>query len=298
MSPPTSPPLPERLLILGLGYCGSEVARQAQTRGIHCSATRRDVQGRIDGVEVWPLGTQAPGEGVMQALAQADALLCTLPPDALGDPAARALGACIEAAPRLRWLGYLSSTGVYAERGGGVVDPAHPADAKAPMAVQRLLAEAQWRALAQARGIDSAVFRLAGIYGPGRNVLEALAEGSARHVHAPGVLFNRVHVHDIARAVLASMQRPCGDALYLLADNQPAEPSEVLAYAANISGLPLPEAIPLDDARVSPGLRRFYQSSKRIDARLSWQALGVEPRYPDFRAGLDAIWKARQTAEP
>lgn len=288
-------PLPKNLLILGFGYCGSEVARQATALGIRCKATQREVRSSIDGVDVIAFDARELSAEFLTALNNADAVLCTLPPDDDGDPAARALQGHIANAANLRWIGYLSSTGVYANRDGGIIDEGSEADATDAVATRRLLAEKQWCTIANERDIASAVFRLAGIYGPHRNAIKSLQEGSARKVHAPGVLFNRVHVHDIARAVIAAMQRPQRNALYLIADNEAAEQSRVLEYAAEITGLNLPKPMSLDDPEMTEGLRRFYESSKRINAHASWQALGIQPHFANYREGLNEIKSNGQT---
>ncbi len=189
-----------------------------------------------------------------------------------------------------RCVGYLSSTAVYADRDGGWVDERSSADADGDTALRRLRAEQQWRAFAQARGLASAVFRLPALYGRGRNALVQLAQGKARHVIRPGLVFNRLHVEDLAAAVLVAMRRPQGHALYLPADDAPAPPQDVLAHAALLSGLPLPAAQAWDDPAVPASLRRFYASNKRIDSRGTRAALEWQPRFATYRDGLADAW--------
>lgn len=227
-----------------------------------------------------------PSPALLDEIAQAEAVLCSVPPDADGDPALRLLLPALQASPALRWVGYLSSTSVYADRAGGWVDERSAADAIEAAGVQRLRAEAQWRALAEQRGIASALFRLPGLYGPGRNALLQLAQGRARHVVRPGLVFNRLHVDDLATVVVASMQRPCVNGLYLPADDEPAPPQEVLAFAAQLGDFAMPPAVAWDDPVLSPTLRRFYESNKRIDSRGTREALGWQPRFPSYREGL------------
>ncbi|MBH1738338.1 epimerase [Stenotrophomonas maltophilia] len=276
------------MLILGLGWSGGAMARHLQALGAHVAGTVRDpASAPRDGLRRHPLGADAtPSPALLDEIAQAEAVLCSVPPDADGDPALRLLLPALRASPALRWVGYLSSTSVYADRAGGWVDERSAADATEAAGVQRLRAEAQWRALAGERGIASAVFRLPGLYGPGRNALLQLAQGRARHVVRPGLLFNRLHVDDLVTVVIASMQRPCVDGLYLPADDEPAPPQEVLAFAAQLGGFAMPPAVAWDDPALSPTLRRFYQSNKRIDSRGTREALAWAPRFPSYREGL------------
>ena len=286
-------PLPAPVLLFGLGYCGTRLALRLAERGVACAGTVRGQGEAGDGDDIPRLRFPGAGEDAVRAcLAQAEALVCTIPPDAEGDPAVRAFREAIATAPRLRWIGYLSSTGVYAGRDGAVVDEHSVADADDATARQRLLAETQWTALAAVRGIPVHVFRLAGLYGPGRNALVQLAQGRARWLDRPGVLFNRVHVDDVCDAALAAMSRPFppGRQTWLLADDAPASAREVLAHAAAISDLPMPPPLADDDPRVTPALLRFYAGGKRIDSGHARRELGWVPCYRDYRAGLAAAW--------
>lgn len=280
--------LPSRMLILGMGWSGCVLAQHLQALGVHVAGTVRDpASAPHDGLRRHALRADAtPSPALLDEIAQAEAVLCSVPPDADGDPALRLLLPALQASPALRWVGYLSSTSVYADRAGGWVDERSAADATEAAGVQRLRAEAQWRALAEQRGIASALFRLPGLYGPGRNALLQLAQGRARHVVRPGLVFNRLHVDDLATVVIASMQRPCVDGLYLPADDEPAPPQEVLAFAAQLGDFAMPPAVAWDDPALSPTLRRFYESNKRIDSRGTREALGWQPRFPSYREGL------------
>ena len=284
-------PLPSPVLILGMGWSGRVLAARLQARGVQVAGTVRDPAAMADdGLRRHRLHVDAaPSPALLQDIAQAQAVLCSVPPDAQGDPALRQLLPALRASPSLRWIGYLSSTAVYADRGGGWIDENSVADASEAAGVQRRLAEAQWQALTDERGIASAVFRLPGLYGPGRNALLQLAEGRARHVVRPGLVFNRLHVEDLAAVVIAAMQRPTRDGLYLPADDEPAPPQEVLAYAAKLGGFALPPALAWDDPAVSATLRRFYQSNKRIDSRGTREALGWTPQFATYREGLETL---------
>ncbi|WP_414608820.1 NAD-dependent epimerase/dehydratase family protein [Stenotrophomonas pavanii] len=285
---PQASALPGRVLILGLGWSGRVLAAQLQARGVQVAGTVRDpAASPDDGLRRYPLRTGTPpAPSLLEEIARAEAVLCSVPPDAEGDPALRMLLPALHASPALRWVGYLSSTSVYADRAGGWIDESSAADATEAVGVQRRLAEAQWRALAEQRGIASAVLRLPGLYGPGRNALLQLAQGRARHVVRPGLVFNRLHVQDLAAVIIAAMQRPVAQGMYLPSDDEPAPPQDVLAFAAQLGGFAMPPAVAWDDPALSPALRRFYQSSKRINSRGTRAALGWQPRFPSYREGL------------
>jgi nucleoside-diphosphate-sugar epimerase len=282
--------LPTRVLILGMGWSGCVLATQLQARGVHVVGTVRDPSSAPDdGLLRHQLHADTPpSPALLHEITQTEAVLCSVPPDAEGDPALRLLLPALQGSPALRWVGYLSSTSVYADRAGGWINETSVADATETTGVRRLLAEAQWLALADQRGIASAVFRLPGLYGPGRNALLQLAEGRARHVIRPGLAFNRLHVEDLAAVIIASMQRPAHRGLYLPSDDEPAPPQDVLAFAAKLGGFAMPPAVAWDDPTLSPTLRRFYESNKRIDSRGTRQALGWKPRFPTYREGLRA----------
>lgn len=285
--------LPKRIFILGLGYSGQAIARRLLALGVAVDGTVREPAAHaIDGLARHRLASDQPVDAsLLEALGRADAVLCTVPPDADGDPAMRLVRAALASSRALRWVGYLSSTAVYAGRDGGWVDEASLADGSSPSALQRLHAERQWQALASERGIDSAVFRLPGLYGRGRNALVQLAAGRARHVVRPGLVFNRLHVQDLADVVVAALQHPRPAARYLPADDEPAPPQQVLAYAAQLGGYALPAQQQWDDPAVSPSLRRFYEGNKRIDSRGTRAMLQWQPRFPSYREGLQDAWE-------
>lgn len=283
--------LPTRVLILGMGWSGRVLAARLQALGVQVAGTVRDpASAPADGLLRHRLDANAAlSPALLDAVADADAVLCSVPPDAEGDPALRLLQAALRDSAALRWVGYLSSTSVYADRGGGWIDERSPADALTTAGVQRRLAESQWQTLADARGIASAVFRLPGLYGRDRNALLQLAQGRARHVVRPGLVFNRLHVEDLASVVIAAMRRPAFAAVHLPSDDEPAPPQDVLAFAAQLGGFSMPPAMAWDDPALSPTLRRFYESSKRIDSRGTREALHWAPRFASYREGLSDL---------
>ncbi len=222
------------------------------------------------------------------AIAAADGILVSLPPDGIGDPVLVRHEAALAARPDHAWIGYLSTTGVYGDRQGGWVDEE---SALAPVNDRgrwRRAAERAWAAT----GLPVHLFRLAGIYGPGRSAFDRLREGRAQRVVKPGQVFSRIHVDDMAAVLAASMARPDPGRTYNVADDEPAPPQDVIAFAAELLGMPVPPEVPLEAAELSPMARSFYAESKRVANRRIKDELGVTLAYPDYRAGLRAILAA------
>ena len=269
------------LLSLGHGYSAAALARHLIPQGWSVIGTTRSrPEGlRAEGVEplLWP-GDLAP------ALARASHILISAAPDANGDPFLQAARPMIEAA-RPAWVGYLSTTSVYGDHQGGWVDEDTPLNPQSARAVQRVLAERQWLAT----GLPVHIFRLAGIYGPGRGPFQKVRDGSARRIVKPGQVFSRIHVDDIARELAASIARPAPGTVYNVCDNDPAPPEDVLTEAARLLGLPPPPEVPFDQAEMTPMARSFYSESKRVRNDRIKTALGVELAYPDYRSGLAAL---------
>jgi nucleoside-diphosphate-sugar epimerase len=217
-------------------------------------------------------------------------LLVSVPPDAAGDSVLARHGNDIAAIPGLSWLGYLSTTGVYGDRCGGWVDETSQLLPTGERGRRRLAAEQSWLDLWRDRGVPVHIFRLAGIYGPGRSPFDALRAGTARRIHKPGQVFSRIHVADLVSVLLASMARPRPGAVYNVCDNAPAPPEAIIAHAAELLGVEPPPLVPLEAARLSPMARSFYEDNKRVANRLIKTELGVTLRYPDYPIGLAAIW--------
>ena len=296
MSPPQSPPLkfaPKRLFCFGLGYSGSVLARSLLADGWTVAGTCRDSKARDAlagaGIDGFLFDGGGPMEGAGPALAGATHLLSSVPPDGDGDAVLRHHRADIAAHGDWDWVGYLSTTGVYGDTGGAVVDETAPLRPTSERARRRVLAEEAWRALANAH-----VFRLAGIYGPGRSALDQARAGTARRVLKPGHVFSRIHVDDIAVVLRASMDTPRPGAAYNVCDDHPAEPARVTAYACELLGLDPPPAVAFEDASrdMSAMGRSFWRDHRRVDNALIKEELGVTLQYPDYRAGLRAILAA------
>lgn len=250
------------------------------------SLSRLGVEGRVfDGAGADPhIAGDLAGD-----IAAADALVVSIPPDGDGDPVLRAFADAIAVSPRLSWIGYLSTIGVYGDHAGGIVDEATPTEASSPRAAARIAAERDWLALGARSGKAVQIFRLAGIYGPGRSAIDQLRRGAARRIVKPGQVFNRIHVEDIARTLDASLRRPRAGAIYNVCDDEPAPPQDVVAFAARLLGVEPPPEIPFDAADLSPMGREFYASCKRAsNARIRGE-LGVDLACPTYREGLAAI---------
>ena len=192
-------------------------------------------------------------------------------------------GRYCERCRQLSWLGYLSTTGVYGDRGGGWVDETAQLLPTGERGRRRVAAEKGWLDLWQDRGVPVHIFRLAAIYGPGRSAFDALRAGTARRIDKPGQVFSRIHVADLASVLIASMERPRPGAVYNVCDDDPAPPAAVVAYAAELLGIEPPPLVPLDAAGLSPMARSFYDDNKRVANRLLKTELGVTLRYPDYR---------------
>jgi nucleoside-diphosphate-sugar epimerase len=281
------------LLSIGHGYSARALGRLLLARGWRVIGTTRDPERaaalRAEGVEaaLWPL------ENPAAAVAACDHVLSSAAPDAQGDPALRALGPLLAArAPRIRWAGYLSTTGVYGHHRGDWVDEATALDPSTDRGRARVAAEAAWRALAEASGLPLHVFRLAGIYGPGRGPFQKVLSGQARRIVKPGQVFSRIHVDDIAATLLASIDRPDPGAIYNVCDDEPAPPEDVLSEAARLLGLPPPPEVAWDEAEMTPMARSFYAESKRVSNRRIRDELGVRLSHPTYREGLAAVMAA------
>jgi nucleoside-diphosphate-sugar epimerase len=272
------------LLVLGHGYSAAALARRLIPLGWSVTGTTRtrgdDLLAQGVTPILWP-GDLAP------ALARATHILASAAPDKGGDPFLQASGQMI-AASKAEWVGYLSTTVVYGDHHGGWVDETTPLNPQSTRAHQRIMAEQQWLAT----GLPVHIFRLAGIYGPGRGPFEKLRNGTARRVIKPGQVFSRIHVEDIASTLMASIARPNPGQAYNVCDDEPAQPQDILSHAAHLLGLPEPPEVSFDQAEMTPMARSFYSESKRVRNNRIKQELGVQLAYPGFRQALQAILEA------
>ena len=255
------------MLIFGMGYSASRIADRLRAQGWEVAGTSRS--GR-DGTIMFD-----DDAVVVTALARADAVLVSIPPDAAGDPVLSRYGDTVRTT---RWIGYLSSTGVYGDTGGAWVDESAPVGGRRSA---RNDADQAWLAL------GARVFRLPGIYGPGRSALDRVAEGKAHRIDLPDQVFSRVHVDDIASGVIAGLDGPPG--AYNLADDAPCGQNAVIEFAAQLLGLAPPPLQTMDEAGLSPMARSFYAENRRVANGKAKRVLGWQPAYPDYRAGLRAL---------
>lgn len=272
------------LLSLGHGYSARALARRLIPQGWRVIGTTRKAEKaealRAEGVEplLWP-GDPGP------ALAEATHILCSAAPDAQGDPFLRAVPGI--AGSKAVWVGYLSTTGVYGDHDGGWVDETTPLTPQSDRGRQRVVAERQWLET----GLPVHIFRLAGIYGPGRGPFEKVRDGSARRIIKPGQVFGRIHVDDIAQVLEASIRQPNPGAAYNVCDDNPCPPQDVISYAARLLGLPEPPAVAFEEVAptMTPMALGFYSESKRVRNDRIKDELGVRLLYPDYPEGLAAL---------
>ncbi len=285
-----------RLFVFGLGYSAQVFARRLRARGWRVAGTTRSPEAatafRAEAVEAFLFDRERPLPDPAAALAGTTHLLAGVPPDEAGDPALDLHGPEIAACKGLAWAGYLSTTGVYGDRGGGRVDEDSVLEPTSARAKRRVVAERAWLELHRTRGLPLHIFRLAGIYGPGRSALDQARAGSARRVDKPGQVFSRIHVDDIATVLEASIARPHPGRAYNLCDDNPAPPAEVVAQACALLGREPPPLVPFEAAGLSAMARSFYRDNKRVSNRRIKEELGVALAYPDYQAGLAAILAA------
>lgn len=277
-----------RLFILGLGYSARHFVRKFGGSFSHVAGTVRDPAKRDDlaGIEVHSFSGSRPADATVDRIRNADVLLISIPPGSAGDPALAALGDVIAAGRRKAV--YLSTIGVYGDHAGRWVDESTPSQSGLNRARMRVVAEQAWTDTVQG---DVAILRLAGIYGPGRNALVTLRSGTARRIIKPGQVFNRIHVDDIASAIMAAINHN-SSGTWNVCDDEPAPPQDVIAYAAQLMGIAPPAEEAFATAEMSAMARSFYASSARVsNARLKHE-LGVTLAYPTYRHGLDALWRA------
>ena len=223
-------------------------------------------------------------------------LLISTPPDDEGDPVFMAHANDILRIPNLQWIGYLSTTAVYGDRNGGAVDENSEIRPTSKRGSRRARAEQQWLSLYRDHGLPVHIFRLAGIYGPGRSALDSIRAGVARRIDKPGQVFNRIHVEDIAQTLIASMNHPNPGAAYNLADDDPEPSHEVIRYAGELLGIDVPPVIPFNEADMAPIALSFYKDNKFVLNNRIKQELGVTLKYPDYKVGLKGCLDAERAA--
>jgi nucleoside-diphosphate-sugar epimerase len=282
------------LFVFGLGYSAGAFARTMKGRADPIGGTVRTEEKaarlRAEGIAAVVFDGKAPGAGVGAALANATHLLVSIAPGEEGDPVLTHHAGDILAARELGWIGYLSTVGVYGNYGGAWVSERTTPHARPGRSLRRLEAEKAWQKLGDERQTPLAIFRIAGIYGPGRNALRNLEDGTARRIVRPDQVFNRIHVDDIAAALAAAIERNAAG-IFNLADDEPCPPQDVVEFAATLMGMPAPPEIPFENADLTPMARSFYGENKRVSNRRLKDELGVALRYPTYREGLESLWR-------
>lgn len=286
----TGPLAGRHLVILGLGYAAEAVARQAMAMGARVSGTTRN--------EVKAARLQAEGVKILaiegdelypDALADVTDLLISIPPTPEGCPGVPMIAPELPGARNLRWIGYFSSSAIYGDCGGDWIDETRELAPRSRDALARLDAEQDWREIARFRNTALDIMRIAGIYGPGRDRIASLRDGTARVIDKPGQVFNRIHRDDIAGAVLAAMQSPAGTRVTNLADGAPCSSVELMHGVARMLGLDPPAVTPWDPAALPPAMAGFYAENRRLKNDRLLALPGFALRYPDWRAGYRAI---------
>jgi nucleoside-diphosphate-sugar epimerase len=289
------------LICLGLGYSAEHYVKQFGEKFDRIVGTVRSAE-RVAALNAHPEGRlgavvfdgETASPELLRAIGQADAALISIPQDEDGDAVLRVCGDAFATAPHLRAVIYLSTVGVYGDRGGAWVDEDTPAAPTSGRGGDRLAAEQAWRDFGTRRGIAVAILRLAGIYGPARNALTQLAHGQARRIVKPGQVFNRIHVGDIAQVIDAAFTRNASG-IFNVADDEPSPPGDPIAFAAQLMGGDPPREIPFEQAvpTMSPMALSFWQECRRVKNDKLKRELGVSLRYPTYREGLRALFEAK-----
>jgi nucleoside-diphosphate-sugar epimerase len=281
------------LFCFGLGYSAETLVREHGTRFTSISGTVRTLDKarrlRDMGVEAIVYAGGEAGPNVTAALASADAVLVSAAPDEAGDPMLRQLRPALDTAERLRLVIYLSTVGVYGDHGGDWVSEAMHPNPTSERGQRRVEAEKGWFTYGQMRGIGVQCHRLAGIYGPGRSVLDDLKDGTARRIIKPGQVFNRIHVADIAGAIMAGLSHPDVSGPVNVCDDEPCPPQDVVTYGAKLLGVAAPPETPFAQARLSAMGRSFYSESKKCRNDKLRHTLGYALRFPTYREGLASL---------
>ena len=286
------PTLQPHLTFLGFGFVAKALTRALDGQNFRLSAivrTRRaDEEARFPQVKFldWTTGTDP---AITAAISGSNHIVSSVPPRKEGDPAMQLLAPLLDELPALKWLALLATTGPYGDRGGAWVDETAKIAPDHIRASLRARQELDWLDLGQKKALPVHIFRLSGIYGPGRSAFDKLRRGSARRIIKRDQVFSRIHVDDIAQTLIASMARPNPGAIYNLADDLPAPPQDVIEFAANLLGLPVPPDEDFATAEISPMARSFYADNRRVANAKIKSELGIRLRYPDYKTGLRAI---------
>lgn len=281
------------LLVFGYGYTACIIGQQLLAEGWRVIGTTRSKDKTIQMTAVGIKPVLWPGTDISSALADATHILLSAAPSEGGDPVLHRLESEFRnSAAHCKWVGYLSTTAVYGDRDGGWVDETSDLTPATRRGQLRVDAERAWLKLGEETGLPVHIFRLAGIYGPGRGPFAKVRAGTARRIIKKGQVFSRTHVEDIVQVLRASINRPSAGAIYNVCDNDPAPPQDVIAQAARMLNLPVPQSEDFETAEMTPMARSFYAESKRVSNRKILDELGITLKYPDYHRGLTALLDA------
>lgn len=286
--------MPE-LFCFGFGYSAQELATRLQQKDWTVVGSVRSLEGvqalKSKGFDPVLFGGKTPDRKISQYLARCTHLLLSAPPDDAGDPLLVHHADDLAAAEKLSWIGYLSTVGVYGNHDGAWITEHASLNTNRKRGRRRVAAEQAWLDFGQDTGKAVQVFRLAGIYGPGRSAVDRMKAGQARRIIKPGQVFNRIHVADIATVLEASIASPNPGAIYNVCDDEPAPPQDLITYAAEILNMEPPPEIPFEEADLTPMARSFYGDNKRISNARIKEELGVTLAFPNYREGLRSVYQ-------
>ena len=289
----------KRMFVFGYGYAARVIGKRLVEDGWQVTGTTRTEAGRAaitqSGAKALVFDGETAAQDLRTELAQTSHVLVSIAPDEQGDPVLRALPDVLTSAPLCEWIGYLSTVGVYGDHDGAWVEEATSPVPVSARSQRRIAAEQAWKVAAASAQVPLQIFRLAGIYGLGRSAIDKLCAGTARRLVKPGQVFNRIHVDDIAGAVLAGLAHPAITGIFNVTDDHPCPPQDVIAYAAELLGIPPPPEQDFATVDLSPMARSFYGENKRVSSARLKTALGYDLRYPTYREGLRAVLDHRDT---
>lgn len=282
-----------QMFAFGFGYCAQELGARLKAQGWSIAGTARTgekvQQLAQSGFEAAEFSGEQSMPDVSRLLQGTTHLVHSIPPGQDGDHVLQHYEQELEGLSTLRWVGYLSTVGVYGDQDGQWVNEDTAPRPNSTRTEARVTAEQAWLEFGARNGIPVHIFRLAGIYGPGRSVFDKIANGTARRINKDGQVFSRIHLDDIATVLEASIAKPRAGAIYNVADDEPAAPGDVVAHAAEMVGVAPPPEVDFEDANLSPMARTFYQGSRKIGNALIKSELGIQLRYPTFREGLVSL---------
>lgn len=290
----------KKLFCFGYGYVADYLGHELSAKGWAVAGTTREEEKRHAlaerGIDAYLFDYERPLLDPRDVLAGTTHMLISTPPDDEGDPSFLMHAPDILQIPTLKWVGYLSTTGVYGDREGAAVNESAEIRPTSKRGSRRAVAEDQWLSLCQVNGLPVNIFRLAGIYGPGRSALDSVRAGVARRINKPGHAFGRIHVEDIVQVLMASIAKPRAGEIYNVVDDVPAPSHEVIEYACQLLKRPVPPLVDFEEANLAPITRSFYMDNRHVQNEKIKRDLGIKLKYPNFRAGLEGCLEAEDYA--